>query len=218
MGLQIGDIAPDFTAETTEGTIRFHDWLGNHWGILFSHPADYTPVCTTELGAVARLKPEFDARRVKVIGLSVDPLHSHYEWIRDINETQRTVVSFPIISDVDRRIADLYGMLYGVSLRKTSNNSTIRSAFIIAQDKTIRLILSYPESTGRNFDEILRAIDSLQLADRHGVVTPANWKKGDDCLIPPQITAPELRRRFPQGYIEIKPYLRYTPQPSGSRR
>jgi len=217
MGLQIGDIAPDFTVETTEGKISFHDWLGDHWGILFSHPADYTPVCTTELGAVARLMPEFDARRVKVIGLSVDPLHSHHEWIHDINETQRTVVSFPIIADVDRRIADLYGMLYGVSLRQTSNNSTIRSVFIIAQDKTIRLILSYPESTGRNFDEILRAIDSLQLADRHGVVTPANWKNGDDCLIPPQMTAAELPRKFPQGYMEIKPYLRYTPQPSGSR-
>ena len=213
MATQIGDIAPDFTAETTEGAINFHDWLGAAWGILFSHPADYTPVCTTELGAVARLKGEFDRRNVKVIGLSVDSLDSHRRWIRDINETQHVNVDFPIIADTDRRIADLYGMLYGVAYREASDNATVRSAFIIGPDKTIRLIINYPESTGRNFDEILRTIDSLQLADRHGIVTPANWKLGDDCLIPPGVGGEELPGRVPQGDNEVKPNQRYTPQP-----
>jgi alkyl hydroperoxide reductase subunit AhpC len=214
MALQIGDVAPNFAADTTKGRINFHEWLGEKWGMLLSHPADFTPVCTTELGALARLKNDFARRRVKVIGLSVDTLESHHEWIRDINETQRVNVEFPIIADPERRVADLYGMLYGVTYREEVGNATVRSLFIIGPDKSVRLIISYPESTGRNFQEILRAIDSLQVAEKHELWTPANWKPGEDCLIPGDVGAEQLAGRFPEGYMEVKPYLRYAPQPS----
>ncbi|MHC4447120.1 MAG: peroxiredoxin [Planctomycetota bacterium] len=214
MGLLLGDIAPDFTANTTEGPIRFHDWLGDSWGIIFSHPRDFTPVCTTELGAVARLKDEFDRRRVKVIGLSIDDVETHSRWIDDINRTQRTVVQFPIIADPDRQIADLYGMLYGMISPGSAENPTVRSVFVIGPDKMIRLMLAYPANTGRNFDEILRVIDALQISESHEVSTPANWKPGDDCLIPQHIEPQEIPSRYPQGYMEITPYLRYTPQPN----
>jgi alkyl hydroperoxide reductase subunit AhpC len=214
MALHLGDIAPDFTARTTQGTIRFHDWLGTSWGLLLSHPKDFTPVCTTELGAVARLADEFSRRNVKVIAVSVDDLATHFEWIRDINATQHTSVDLPIIADEDRRVVDLYGMLYGLVECEAHDNATVRSAFIVGPDKRIKLIVCYPESTGRNFREILRAIDSLQLAAQHGVVTPADWKRGDDCLIDPQMPADEITRRFRGGVAEVRPYLRYTPQPN----
>jgi alkyl hydroperoxide reductase subunit AhpC len=214
MGLVLGDIAPDFTANTTEGPIRFHDWLGDSWGIIFSHPRDFTPVCTTELGAVAKLKDEFDRRRVKVIGLSIDDLETHSRWIEDINRTQRAVVQFPIIADADRRVADLYGMLYGMTSSESAHNPTVRSVFVIGPDKLIRLTVAYPETTGRNFNEILRAIDALQLSESHEVSTPANWKPGDDCLIPAHVEPDDVSRRYPQGHMEITPYLRYTPQPN----
>jgi alkyl hydroperoxide reductase subunit AhpC len=214
MALHLGDIAPDFNARTTQGTIRFHDWLGTSWGLLLSHPKDFTPVCTTELGAVARMGDEFRRRDVKIIAVSVDDLATHHEWIRDINATQRTKVDFPIIADEDRHVVDLYGMLYGLLECDAYDNATVRSAFVIGPDKRIKLILCYPESTGRNFREILRAIDSLQLASRHGVVTPADWKRGDDCLIDPHLPQDEVARRFRSGVAEIRPYLRYTPQPN----
>ena len=208
--LRLGDIAPNFTAQSTEGEINFHEWLGNGWGVLFSHPADYTPVCTTELGTVAKYKPEFDKRNVKVVALSVDGLTSHYDWIKDINETQHTTVNFPIIADEDRKVANLYDMLHPNSDEK----ATVRSVFVIGPDKKIKLTITYPASTGRNFDEILRVIDSLQLTAYQKLATPANWNNGDDCVVLPSVTNEEIPGLFPKGYTEIKPYLRITPQPN----
>jgi len=210
MSLRLGDTAPDFTAETTEGTVNFHEWLGDGWGVLFSHPADFTPVCTTELGCAANIKGEFDKRGVKVVAVSVDPLDSHHEWIKDINETQRTTVNFPIIADADRTVANLYGMIHPNEM----NNMTVRSVFIVGPDKAIKLMLIYPASTGRDFGEILRTIDSLQLTADHQVATPANWRDGDDCIIVPAVTSEEAPAKFPKGFTEVKPYLRYTPQPN----
>ncbi len=210
MALQLGDTVPDFTQETSEGTISFHEWAGDSWVVLFSHPADYTPVCTTELGTVASLKPEFEKRNVKILALSVDSVDSHKGWINDINETQNTNVNYPIIADPDRKVADLYGMIHPNSL----NNLTVRSVFIIDPNKKLRLTLTYPASTGRNFDEILRVIDSLQLTDYHQVATPANWKDGDDCVVVPSISTDEAKQKFPKGVTEVKPYLRMTPQPN----
>lgn len=210
MALQLGDVVPDFTQESSQGTISFHEWIGDGWAVLFSHPADFTPVCTTELGTVASLKPEFDKRNVKVIALSVDDVESHKGWIGDINETQNTTVNYPILADRDRKVADLYGMIHPSSL----NNLTVRSVFIIDPNKKLRLTFTYPASTGRNFDEILRVIDSLQLTDYHQVATPANWKDGEDCVVVPSISTEEARVKFPKGVKEIKPYLRMTPQPN----
>ena len=211
MALRLGDIAPDFTQESTEGTIHFHQWLGNSWGVLFSHPKDFTPVCTTELGAVAKLKTEFDKRNVKVIALSVDPIPSHSEWVKDIDETQNTRMNFPILADADRKVSDLYDMIHP----NANDTLTVRSVFIIDPKKKIRLILTYPASTGRNFAEILRVIDSLQLTDNYSVATPADWQQGGDCVIVPSLTDPAvLKEKFPKGYKEVKPYLRMTPQPN----
>lgn len=210
MALRLGDDAPDFTAQTTEGEINFYNYLGNGWGILFSHPADYTPVCTTELGAVAKLKPEFDKRNTKVIALSVDPLDSHAGWVSDINETQNTIVNFPIIADADKKVSTLYDMIHP----NANNNFTVRSVFIVSPDKKVKLIITYPASTGRNFDEILRVLDSLQLTANYSVATPANWKHGEDCVVAPAIATADIPAKFPKGYKLVKPYLRYTPQPN----
>ncbi len=211
MALQLGDIAPDFEQQSTLGRIRFHEWLGDSWGVLFSHPKDFTPVCTTELGYVARLKPEFEKRGVKVIGLSVDPLDSHEKWAGDIAETQGHSLNFPLIADADRKVSDLYGMIHP----KANDTLTVRSVFVIDPQKKIRLTITYPASTGRDFNEILRVIDSLQLTDKHRVATPVNWKQGDDVIIAPSLTDPaEVKRLFPKGYKELKPYLRVTPQPN----
>jgi thioredoxin-dependent peroxiredoxin len=209
MALRLGDIAPDFSAETTEGNIDFHEYLGSDWGILFSHPADYTPVCTTELGAVAKLKAEFEKRNTKVLALSVDGLESHKLWIRDINETQNTVVNFPIIADQDRKVSDLYDMIHPNS----NENFTVRSVFVIGPDKKIKLMITYPASTGRNFEELLRVIDSLQLTANYSVATPANWKQGEDVVVSPSIKTEDIPAKFPKGHQVIKPYLRMTPQP-----
>ena len=210
MAIRLGDTAPDFSAETTQGTVNFHDWLGDSWGVLFSHPKDYTPVCTTELGYTAKLKPEFDKRNVKVIGLSVDPLGSHEGWSKDIEETQGTAVNFPVIADSDKKVADLYDMIHP----NASDTATVRSVFVIGPDKKVKLTLTYPASTGRNFDEILRVIDSLQLTANHSVATPVNWKYGEDCIIPPSISDEDAKAKFPAGFKTIKPYLRVTPQPN----
>ncbi len=210
MSLQLGDVVPDFTQESSEGPISFHEWAGDSWVVLFSHPADYTPVCTTELGTVAKLKPEFDKRNVKVIALSVDDVESHKGWIGDINETQSTTVNYPILADGDKKVSDLYGMIHPNSL----NNLTVRSVFIIDPAKKLRLTLTYPASTGRNFAEILRVIDSLQLTDYHQVATPANWQDGDKCVVVPSISTEDAKVKFPKGVEEIKPYLRLTPQPN----
>ncbi len=210
MSLRLGDVAPNFTANTTEGTIDFHQWLGNSWGVLFSHPADFTPVCTTELGMTAKLKDEFDKRNVKVLAVSVDPLDSHFEWVKDINETQRTLVNFPIIADDDRNIATLYDMIHP----NASEKATVRSVFVIGPDKKIKLTLTYPASTGRNFNELLRVIDSLQLTANYSVATPANWQDGEDCVIVPAVKDEDIPARFPKGHTAIKPYLRMTPQPN----
>ena len=210
MGLRLGDIAPDFKAETSEGVLNFHEWLGNSWGILFSHPKDYTPVCTTELGAVAKLKDKFDLRNVKVIAISVDPVDSHKGWISDINETQNCVVNFPIIADPDRQVANLYDMIHP----NANDTLTVRSVFIIAPDKKVKLILTYPASTGRNFDEIIRVVDSLQLTANYSVATPANWKDGEDVVIANSIKDEEIAGKFPKGHTIVKPYLRMTPQPN----
>jgi len=210
MALQLGDVVPDFTQDSSEGPISFHEWAGDSWVVLFSHPADYTPVCTTELGTVAGLKPEFDQRNVKVIALSVDDVDSHKGWISDINETQNTTVNYPILADGDRKVSDLYGMIHPNSL----NNLTVRSVFIIDPAKKLRLTFTYPASTGRNFAEILRVIDSLQLTDYHQVATPANWQDGDKCVVVPSISTEEAKVKFPKGVEEIKPYLRMTPQPN----
>ena len=209
MAIRLGDTAPDFTAETTEGTIEFHKYLGDGWGVLFSHPKDYTPVCTTELGRVANLKSEFDKRNVKVLALSVDPLDSHKGWISDINETQNCTVNFPIIADPDKKVSEMYDMIHPNAL----NNLTVRSVFIIAPDKTVKLTITYPASTGRNFAEILRVIDSLQLTANYQVATPVDWKHGDDCVVIPAIKTEDIPAKFPKGHKVIKPYLRTTPQP-----
>jgi alkyl hydroperoxide reductase subunit AhpC len=209
MALQLGDTVPNFTQDTSEGTINFHEWAGDSWVVLFSHPADYTPVCTTELGTVAKLKSEFDKRNVKVLALSVDDADSHRGWIGDINETQNTTVNYPIIADSDRKVSDLYGMIHPNSL----NNLTVRSVFIIDPHKKLRLTITYPASTGRNFAEILRVIDSLQLTDNYQVATPANWTDGGDCVVVPSISTEEAKTKFPKGVTEVKSYLRMTPQP-----
>lgn len=210
MTLRLGDEAPNFSAETTEGRMDFHEWLGSSWGVLFSHPADFTPVCTTELGAATKIKGDFDKRNVKVIAVSVDPLESHHGWIEDINETQRTAMNFPIIADPDRKVASLYDMIHP----NADDKMTVRSVFIIGPDKKIKLTITYPASTGRNFDEILRVIDSLQLTAKHKVATPANWRDGEDCIIVPAVADEEIPALFPKGHREVKPYLRYTPQPN----
>lgn len=211
MTLRLGDIAPDFEQESSEGTIKFYDFLGDHWGVLFSHPADYTPVCTTELGYTAKLKGEFEQRGVKAIALSVDDVESHKGWIKDINETQNTQVNFPILADKDRKVSTLYDFIHP----NASQTLTVRSLVIIDPDKKIRLIITYPASTGRNFKEILRVIDSLQLTDNYKVATPANWQDGEDVVIIPSLKDEvELKERFPKGYTAVKPYLRLTPQPN----
>jgi len=211
MSLRLGDTAPDFTQDSSEGPIHFHEWLGNSWGVLFSHPADFTPVCTTELGLTAKLKEEFARRNTKVIALSVDPAESHRKWIQDINETQNTSVNFPIIADADRKVSELYDMIHP----NASATATVRSLFIIDPAKKIRLMITYPASTGRNFDEILRVIDSLQLTEHHSVATPGNWKQGDEVVIIPSLQDPEvIRQKFPKGFRALRPYLRMTPQPN----
>jgi alkyl hydroperoxide reductase subunit AhpC len=208
--LRLGDIAPNFKAKTSVGEIDFYEYLGDSWGVLFSHPADYTPVCTTELGRTASLKPEFDKRNVKVMALSVDDVESHKGWIKDINETQHVEVNFPIIADQDKKISEAYGMMHP----NASTTFTVRSLFIIAPDKTVKLIISYPASTGRNFQEILRVIDSLQLTANFSVATPADWKDGEDVVVAPAIKTADIPAKFPKGFTEVKPYLRMTPQPN----
>ena len=210
MSIQLGDLAPDFTQESTEGTIRFHEWLGGSWGVLFSHPADFTPVCTTELGMVAHLKQEFSKRNTKVIALSVDPLEKHKGWAGDIEETQGAKINFPLLADADRKVSELYGMIHP----NADSTATVRSVFVIDPAKKVRLTLTYPAPTGRNFDEILRVIDSLQLTEYQKVATPVNWKDGDDVVILPSITNEDADKMFPKGYKELKPYLRMTPQPN----
>jgi len=208
--IQIGDIAPDFEADTTEGRIRFHDWIGNRWCVLMSHPKDFTPVCTTELGTVARIKQEFEKRNCKVIAVSVDDVTSHKGWIGDIEETQRTKMNFPIIGDPERKVSNLYGMIHPAA----SDTLTVRSVFFIDPNKKVRAMITYPASTGRNFQEILRVLDSLQLTDKYQVATPADWKQGDECVIVPSLTDPdEIKRKFPKGFRALKAYLRLTPQP-----
>jgi len=210
MSLRLGDVAPNFSATTTEGPIDFYNWLGNSWGVLFSHPADYTPVCTTELGAVAKIRAEFEKRNVKAIAVSVDPLDSHQGWIKDINETQACTMNFPIIADETRQVASAYDMIHP----NADDKATVRSVFIIGPDKKIKLTLTYPASTGRNFIEILRVIDSLQLTAKHKVATPANWQGGEDCIVSPAVSDSDAQKLFPKGVRKVKPYLRYTPQPN----
>ena len=210
MAIRLGDIAPDFQAQTTEGELQFHKWLGDGWGVLFSHPADFTPVCTTELGAVAKLRAEFDKRNTKVMALSVDPLESHKQWIGDINETQHTVVNFPIIADPKFEVAKLYDMIHP----EVSDKFTVRSVFVIGPDKKVKLTITYPAATGRNFDEILRVIDSLQLTAKYSVATPANWHQGEDVIITAAVKDEDIAAKFPKGSKRIKPYLRTTPQPN----
>jgi alkyl hydroperoxide reductase subunit AhpC len=210
MTLRLGDLAPDFEQDSTEGKIHFHSWASGSWVVLFSHPKDFTPVCTTELGEVSRLKPEFDKRNVKTIGLSVDPLKDHVGWAKDIHETQGSSLNFPLLADADRKVSQLYGMIHP----NADETFTVRSVFVIDPQKKVRLIITYPASTGRNFDEILRVIDSLQLTDQFKVATPVNWKQGEDVIIVPSLKDPvEIKRLFPKGHKEIKPYLRVTPQP-----
>lgn len=211
MTLRLGDTVPNFTQDSTDGTIDFYDWAGNSWVVLFSHPKDFTPVCTTELGEVARLKPEFDKRNVKAIALSVDDVESHNGWVGDIEETQGSKLNYPILADPDKKVSDLYDMIHP----NANAMVTVRSVFVIDPNKKLRLTITYPPSTGRNFDEILRVIDSLQLTDNHSVATPANWKDGEDCVIVPTLTDPEeMKQKFPKGWKEVKPYLRMTPQPN----
>ncbi|MEL6328251.1 MAG: peroxiredoxin [Planctomycetota bacterium] len=212
MAIRLGDVAPDFSAQTTEGQISFHDWLGPDWGILFSHPADFTPVCTTELGAAARLHDEFKKRRCKIIGLSVDSLADHKAWIGDIEETQRVSLGFPMIADTDRSVSTLYDMIHP----NADDTLTVRSVFVIGPDKKVKLSLTYPASTGRDFDEILRVLDSLQLTAKHKLATPANWRTGDECIVVPAVSDDDADRMFPSGVRRVKPYLRYVEQPSGS--
>ncbi|MDA4844213.1 peroxiredoxin [Hoeflea poritis] len=216
--LRIGDTAPDFEAETTQGKIRFHEWLGDSWGVLFSHPKDFTPVCTTELGYMARINPEFEKRNVKIIGLSVDPVDNHAEWAADIEETQGFMPNYPMIGDTDLNVAKLYGMLPAGSGetsegRTAVDNQTVRTVFVIAPDKSIKLMISYPMSTGRNFNEILRVIDSMQLTAKHQVATPVNWEDGDDVIIVPAVSNEDAEKKFPGGWKTLKPYLRVVPQP-----
>jgi alkyl hydroperoxide reductase subunit AhpC len=217
MQLRIGDEAPDFTAETTEGTIRFHDWIGDKWAILFSHPKDFTPVCTTELGYLARIKPEFDKRNAKILGLSIDPVADHTRWAKDIEETQGTAPNYPIIGDQDLTVAKLYDMIHpnasGAQPRTAADNATIRSVFVVGPDKKVKLILTYPMTTGRNFDEVLRVLDSLQLTARHKVATPAQWKAGEDVIIAGSVSNDEAKQKYPEGWKSPKPYLRIVPQP-----
>ena len=210
MAVKLGDIAPNFTAATTEGEIAFHDWIGDKWAILFSHPKDFTPVCTTELGTVAKMKDQFDNRNCKVMALSVDSVEDHHKWILDINETQNTTVNFPIIADTDRKVADLYDMIHPNAL----DTLTVRSVFVIGPDKKVKLTLTYPAATGRDFNEILRVVDSVQLTANHMVATPANWKDGDTCIVVPSLSDDEARAKFTKGIEVIKPYLRTTPQPN----
>lgn len=210
MAIRLGDVAPDFEAETSEGKIQFHKWLGDGWGVLFSHPADFTPVCTTELGAVAKLRGEFDKRNTKVVALSVDPLSSHQQWIGDINETQHTQVNFPLIADPEFKVAKMYDMVHP----EVSDKFTVRSVYVIGPDKKVKLTITYPASTGRNFDEILRVIDSLQLTAKYSVATPANWKNGEDVIITMAVKDEDIPAKFPKGHKRIKPYLRTTPQPN----
>ena len=218
MALRIGDDAPDFTAETTEGTIRFHEWIGDGWAILFSHPKDFTPVCTTELGYMAKLKPEFDKRNTKIIGLSIDPVGDHGRWAKDIEETQGSAPNYPIIGDHDLKVAQLYDMIHPnaaakVEGRTAVDNATIRSVFVIGPDKKVKLVLTYPMSCGRNFDEVLRVLDSLQTTARHNLATPVNWKPGEDLIIPPTVSDEQAKQKYPQGFKTIKPYLRTVGQP-----
>jgi alkyl hydroperoxide reductase subunit AhpC len=209
MALQLGDVAPDFESDSTEGRIRFHDWIGNGWAVLFSHPKDFTPVCTTELGEVARLKPEFEKRGVKVIGLSVDPVADHRKWAADIEETQGAALNFPLLGDPERKVASLYGMIHP----NANDTLTVRSVFVIGPDKKVKLTITYPASTGRNFDEVLRVIDSLQLTAKHQVATPVNWQQGDDVIIVPAVSDEDAKKKFPQGWKAVKPYLRIIKQP-----
>ena len=217
MAVRLGDTAPDFTADTTQGTVHFHEWLGDSWGVLFSHPKDFTPVCTTELGYVAKIKPEFDKRNVKVIGLSIDPVEDHKRWAKDIEETQGTAPNYPIIGDQDLTVAKLYDMIHpnasGAQPRTPADNATIRSVFIVGPDKKIKLILTYPMTTGRNFDEVLRVLDSLQLTVKHKVATPANWKQGEDVIISGSVSDDDAKKQYPDGWKSPKPYLRIVPQP-----
>jgi thioredoxin-dependent peroxiredoxin len=209
MVLRLGDAAPDFTVESTDGTINLYEYLGDSWGILFSHPKDFTPVCTTELGYVAKLKPEFDKRNVKVLGLSVDPIESHRGWVGDIEETQGTALNYPLIADSERKVSDLYDMIHP----NANDTLTVRSVFVIGADKKIKLIITYPASTGRNFDEILRVVDSLQLTAKYSVATPVNWRHGEDVIIASSVTDEMAKEKFPNGWNAVKPYLRYVPQP-----
>jgi thioredoxin-dependent peroxiredoxin len=209
MAVHIGAVAPDFTQESTEGTINFHNWIGNKWAILFSHPKDFTPVCTTELGVVAKLKPEFEKRNIKVIGVSVDDIESHKRWIKDIEETQGVKMNFPILGDADKKVSKLYDMIHP----EWNDTLTVRSVFVIDSNKKVRLTITYPASTGRNFQEILRVIDSLQLTDSHSVATPADWKQGDDVIIVPAVSDNDAKQMFPNGWKTLKPYLRVVPQP-----
>jgi alkyl hydroperoxide reductase subunit AhpC len=220
MALQLGETAPDFEAETTEGRIRFHDWVGDSWAVLFSHPKDFTPICTTELGYMAKLKGEFDRRNTKIIGLSVDPVDDHTKWANDIKETQGVAPNYPMIGDTDLRIAKLYGMLpastTGTAAGRTpADNQTVRNVFVIGPDKKVKLIIVYPMTTGRNFDEVLRVIDSLQLTAKHKVATPVNWKRGEDVIIAGSVSDEEARKTYPQGWKAPRPYLRIVPQPKG---
>jgi len=219
MTLKLGDVAPDFEADTTEGNIKFHDWIGDSWAVLFSHPKDFTPVCTTELGYMAKIKPDFESRNVKIIGLSVDPLDKHEGWAKDIEETQGAAPNYPIISDADYRVSKLYGMLPAetsgdAAARTPADNQTVRNVFVIAPDKTLRLILVYPMTTGRNFDEVLRVIDSLQLTAKHKVATPVNWKQGEKVIISGAVSNEQAKETWPEGWEEPKPYIRIVPQPS----
>ena len=217
MAIRIGDEAPDFTAETTEGTLNFHQWIGDQWAILFSHPKDFTPVCTTELGYMAKLKPEFDKRNTKIIGLSIDPVGDHQRWVKDIEETQNCTINYPMIGDADLKVAKLYDMIHpeasGSGPRTAVDNATIRSVFIIGPDKKVKAMLVYPMSAGRNFDEVLRLLDSLQLNAKHTVATPVNWKPGEDVIIPTSVSDEEAKKKYPQGFKTLKPYLRTVEQP-----
>jgi thioredoxin-dependent peroxiredoxin len=218
MSIRLGDTAPDFEADTTQGKIKFHDWLGNSWGILFSHPKDFTPVCTTELGYMARLKPEFDKRNTKIIGLSVDPVGNHEKWAKDIEETQGAKVTYPLVGDPELKVAKAYDMLpasAGTTSegRTPADNATVRSVFVIGPDKKVKASLTYPMSTGRNFDEVLRLLDSCQLTAKHTVATPVNWKKGEDVIIPPSVSDDQAKQKYPKGWKTLKPYLRIIPQP-----
>jgi thioredoxin-dependent peroxiredoxin len=212
MALQLGDIAPDFVAETTEGRMGFHEWLGNKWGILFSHPKDFTPVCTTELGEMAKIKPEFDRRGVKILSLSVDPMESHKKWAKDIEDVKGAAPNFPMIADANREVAQLYGMIHP----NASDTMTVRSVIVVGPDKKVKLILTYPASTGRNFDELLRVVDSLQLTANHQVATPVNWKQGDDVIIVTAVSDDDAKKKYPDGWKTLKPYLRVVPQPGKS--